>query len=452
MTRTKPAGEAGGHVSDGSGRIVVQNLSKNFGQVAAVQNLSFQVEPGSVTGFLGPNGSGKTTTLRMLLGLVTPTAGYATINGQPFHRLGNPGRIVGGVLEAQGFHPGRTARDHLRVYAAAMGVQDQRADEVLNLVGLGAAGNRAAGGFSLGMKQRLALATALLGDPQVLVLDEPANGLDPEGIAWLRTFLKAFAQSGRTVLISSHLLAEVEQTIDQVVIISRGQTMYYGMLDDLRKSQKSRVIVQCADPQKLAVALQEMKISEVAPTPDGKLAVAGATVQQVGDIASQAGVAVYGMQEERADLEQLFFALTSGQYSAPGQVAHGQLPPVPQGYQQQGYQQQPPQGYAPPPPAQTPPGGWQQQPQGTPPGGWQQPQQPQQQPYQQQGYQQQTPPGGWQQQPQHVQQPQPVQPPQAPQDWSQQSGPQPVQAPVAPPPPPPNDQNPNSGGPDGGNN
>jgi ABC-2 type transport system ATP-binding protein len=465
MARTKPAGEAGGHVSDGSGRIVVQNLSKNFGQVAAVQNLSFQVEPGSVTGFLGPNGSGKTTTLRMLLGLVTPTAGYATINGQPFHRLGNPGRIVGGVLEAQGFHPGRTARDHLRVYAAAMGVADQRADEVLNLVGLGQAGGRAAGGFSLGMKQRLALATALLGDPQVLVLDEPANGLDPEGIAWLRTFLKAFAQSGRTVLISSHLLAEVEQTIDQVVIISRGQTMYYGMLDDLRKSQKSRVIVQSADPQKLAVALQEMKIPEVVPTPDGKLAVVGATVQQVGDIASQAGVAVYGMQEERADLEQLFFALTSGQYSAPGQVPHGQLPGVPPGYQQQGYQQQPPQGYqqqppqgyqqqppqqgyAPPPPAQTPPGGWQQQPQqGTPPGGWQQ---PQQQPYQQQGYAPppaQTPPGGWQ--PQHVQQPQPVQPPQ---DWSQQSGPQPVQAPVAPPPPPPGDQNPNSGGPDGGSN
>jgi ABC-type multidrug transport system ATPase subunit len=234
-------------VQDGSGRIVVQNLTKHFGQVAAVQNLSFHVEPGSVTGFLGPNGSGKTTTLRMLLGLVRPTSGWATINGEPFNRLGNPARVVGGVLEAQGFHPGRTARDHLRVYAAAMGVHDQRADEVLNLVGLGAAGNRAAGGFSLGMKQRLALATALIGDPQVLVLDEPANGLDPEGIAWLRAFLKAFAQSGRTVLISSHLLAEVEQTIDQVVIISRGQTMYAGSLDELRKSQQSRVIVQPAD-------------------------------------------------------------------------------------------------------------------------------------------------------------------------------------------------------------
>jgi ABC-2 type transport system ATP-binding protein len=380
-------------VQDGSGRIVVQNLSKNFGQVAAVQNLSFQVEPGSVTGFLGPNGSGKTTTLRMLLGLVTPTAGFTTINGQPFNRLGNPGRVVGGVLEAQGFHPGRTARDHLRVYTAAMGIPDQRADEVLNLVGLGAAGERAAGGFSLGMKQRLALATALLGDPQVLVLDEPANGLDPEGIAWLRTFLKAFAKSGRTVLISSHLLAEVEQTIDQVVIISRGQTVYNGPLEELRKSQQSRVIVQPADPAKLATALQAAEISNVSPTPDGKLAVVGATVQQIGDVAAAAGVALYGVHEERADLEQLFFRLTSGQYAAPGV---GQMPPPgwgqpPQGYQ--GYQQQPPPGF--PPQASD---GFPQQPQS---GGF-----PQQQAYQQpsggfpqqQGYPQQ-PSGGFPQQP-----------------------------------------------------
>jgi ABC-2 type transport system ATP-binding protein len=389
-------------VQDGSGRIVVQNLTKHFGQVAAVQNLSFHVEPGSVTGFLGPNGSGKTTTLRMLLGLVQPTSGWSTINGQPFNRLGNPGRIVGGVLEAQGFHPGRTARDHLRVYGAAMGVPDQKADEVLNLVGLGGAGNRAAGGFSLGMKQRLALATALLGDPQVLVLDEPANGLDPEGIAWLRTFLKAFAQSGRTVLISSHLLAEVEQTIDQVVIISRGQTMYYGALEELRKSQQSRIVVQPADPQKLAIALQENKITNLSPTPDGKLAIVGATIQQVGDIAAQAGVALYGVHEEKADLEQLFFRLTSGQYQ--GQAPYGQPP----------QQQQPGWGY--------------QQP-GTPPQGYQQ------------GYQ--TPPAGYQQQQQYAPQQQYAQPqPQyAPQQqdpaWGQQpSGPMPVQQPPQDPPPP----------------
>jgi ABC-2 type transport system ATP-binding protein len=408
MARTKPAGEHGGHVQDGSGRIVVQNLTKHFGQVAAVQNLSFHVEPGSVTGFLGPNGSGKTTTLRMLLGLVRPTSGWATINGQSFDKLDNPGRIVGGVLEAQGFHPSRTARDHLRVYAAAMGVPDPRADEVLNLVGLAGAGERAAGGFSLGMKQRLALATALLGDPQVLVLDEPANGLDPEGIAWLRTFLKAFAQSGRTVLISSHLLAEVEQTIDQVVIISRGQTMYYGPLEELRNSQQTRVVVQPADPQKLAIALQEAKITNVTPTPDGKLAVVGATIQQVGDVAAREGIALYGVHEERADLEQMFFRLTSGQYS-------GQMPP-----------QSPGGGWGGPPPGGPPmggppvggppsggfaapaaaPGGYQQQPSGyqqvpgTPPGGYPQPTGAPgnfQEPGVPGGYQQHGAPGGYQQ-------------------------------------------------------
>jgi ABC-2 type transport system ATP-binding protein len=388
-------------VHDGSGRIVVQNLTKNFGQVAAVQNLSFQVEPGSVTGFLGPNGAGKTTTLRMILGLVTPTAGWSTINGQPFHQLDNPARVVGAVLEAQGFHPTRTARDHLRVYCAAMGVHEQRADEVLNLVGLGTAATRAAGGFSLGMKQRLALATALLGDPQVLVLDEPANGLDPEGIAWLRTFLKAYAASGRTVLISSHLLAEVEQTIDQVVIISHGQTMYYGQLDELRKSQQSRVIVQPADPAKLVGALQEAQITNVTPMPENRVAVVGATVQQIGDIAAKSGVALYGVHEERADLEQLFFRLTSGQYAAPsiqqpppgygGTPPGGYAQPVPQqGYPQQAYQQPGQQsGY------HTPPPGFQQQPpQGTPPGGWgPPPNQPNQ------------PSGGWGPPPPHQQQP-----------------------------------------------
>jgi ABC-2 type transport system ATP-binding protein len=405
---TARLGRQEGPVHDGSGRIVVQNLTKNFGQVAAVQNLSFQVEPGSVTGFLGPNGAGKTTTLRMLLGLVTPSAGHATINGQLFNQLENPARVVGAVLEAQGFHPTRTARDHLRVYCAAMGMPDQRADEMLNLVGLGSASGRAAGGFSLGMKQRLALATALLGDPQVLVLDEPANGLDPEGIAWLRTFLKAFASSGRTVLISSHLLAEVEQTIDQVVIISHGQTMYYGKLDELRRSQQSRVVVQPADPNKLVAALQEAQITNVTPMPEGRVAVVGATVQQIGDVAARAGVALYGVQEERADLEQLFFRLTSGQYAAPGtqlpppgqgQPQPGYAQPVgqqgyppnqypPQQYQQQGQQsgyQTPPQGYQPGYQQQgTPPGGWGPPPTGTPPGGWGPPPQQQQAPQQDQ--------------------------------------------------------------------
>jgi ABC-2 type transport system ATP-binding protein len=349
-------------VHDGSGRIVVQGLSKQFGPIIAVNNLSFSVEPGTVTGFLGPNGAGKTTTLRMLLGLVRPTSGTSTINGLPFDRLGNPGRVVGAVLEAQGFHPGRSARNHLRVYAAAMGVPDQRADQVLELVGLAEAGRRAAGGFSLGMKQRLALATALLGDPQVLVLDEPANGLDPEGIAWLRAFLQSFARTGRTVLISSHLLAEVEQTVDQVVIISRGQTVYYGSLDYLRQSQQSRVLVQAADPQALVAKLQEAGVNAVEPTPDGRLAITGVDRKTVADLAMAAGIALYDIQQENVDLEQLFFRLTSGQYAGqqPGYAGPppggGWGPPPgyaapPQGYAAPGYGT-PPQGYAPPVDAQ----------------------------------------------------------------------------------------------------
>ncbi|MFC0544168.1 ABC transporter ATP-binding protein [Kutzneria chonburiensis] len=363
---------------DGSGRIVVQGLSKQFGPITAVNNLSFTVEPGSVTGFLGPNGAGKTTTLRMLLGLVRPNAGTSTINGLPFDQLGNPARVVGAVLEAQGFHPGRTARNHLRVYAAAMGVPDQRVDQVLELVGLTEAGRRAAGGFSLGMKQRLALATALLGDPQVLVLDEPANGLDPEGIAWLRAFLQSFARTGRTVLISSHLLAEIEQTVDQVVIISRGQTVYYGSLDYLRQSQQSRVLVQAADPQALVAKLNEAGVNMVEQTPDGRLAITGVDRKTVADLAMAASIALYDIQQEIVDLEQLFFRLTQGQYTGQ-QAAYGAPPgygPPPGG----GYGP-PSQGYAAPPPgydpsqpysgpAQQPSGGYAAPPQATPPQGY----------------------------------------------------------------------------------
>jgi ABC-2 type transport system ATP-binding protein len=317
-----------GRMHDGSGLIAVQNLSKQFGSVTAVHNLSFTVSPGSVTGFLGPNGAGKTTTLRMLLGLVKPTSGTATINGRPFHQLGRPGRVVGAVLEAQGFHPARSARNHLRVYASAIGVPDAQADQVLGLVGLGTAADRKVGGFSLGMKQRLALATALLGDPQVLVLDEPANGLDPEGIAWLRTFLQSYARMGRTVLISSHLLAEVEQTVDQVVIISRGQTMFYGPLDQLRQSQQRRVLVQPSDLNALATALRAEGVQAIEQLPDGRLAVSGVDSRHVADCALKAGVSIYGIQEEQVDLERLFFQLTSGQYAGSA--------PAPYQQQQQG--------------------------------------------------------------------------------------------------------------------
>lgn len=299
-------------MDDGSGRITVHELTKRFGAVTAVSGLGFTVEPGGVTGFLGPNGSGKTTTLRAILGLVVPTSGATRINGVPFAELARPGRVVGAVLEAQGFHPGRSGRAHLRVAAAALGVPDRRVDEVLGLVGLADAAKRPVGGWSLGMQQRLALATALLGDPQVLVLDEPANGLDPEGIAWLREFLRGFARQGRTVLVSSHLLAEVEQGVDHLVVIDGGRCVYQGGLDQLRGAGRARVLVRCPDPVRLAQALAAAGIVEIDTLPDGRLGVGGVDAARVGDVALAAGVAVHGLVEERVDLERMFLQLVSG--------------------------------------------------------------------------------------------------------------------------------------------
>jgi ABC-2 type transport system ATP-binding protein len=300
-------------VDDGSGRVTVHDLTKRFGAVPAVSGLTFSVEPGRVTGFLGPNGSGKTTTLRMVLGLVTPTSGEARINGARYAELDAPGRVVGAVLEAQGFHPGRSGRAHLRVGAAALGVPDARVEEVLGLVGLADAAGRGVGGWSLGMKQRLALATALLGDPRVLILDEPANGLDPEGIAWLRAFLRGFARQGRTVLVSSHLLAEVEQGVDQLIVINAGRCVYQGGLDELRGGGEARVLVRCPDPVRLAGALAAAGFTEIDTLPDGRLAVGGADAVRVGDVALAAGVAVHGLVEERMDLERMFLQLVGGQ-------------------------------------------------------------------------------------------------------------------------------------------
>jgi ABC-2 type transport system ATP-binding protein len=220
-------------MGDDAGRIVVSGLTKRFGGVTAVDGLSFTAAPGSVTGFLGPNGAGKTTTLRMLAGLVAPDAGTATISGRSYAALASPGREAGVVLEAAGFHPARTGRDHLRVWCTACGYPLHRADDVLEITGLAAAGRRKVRGYSLGMRQRLALAAALLGDPAALILDEPANGLDPEGIAWLRGLLREYARSGRTVLYSSHVLPEVEQLAGQVVIISRGRLVRHGTLAEL---------------------------------------------------------------------------------------------------------------------------------------------------------------------------------------------------------------------------
>ena len=208
-------------------------LTKRFGDLTAVNDLSFELEAGSVTGFLGPNGAGKTTTLRMLLGLARPTRGQALVFGRPFTELEQPAARVGAVLEASDLHPGRTGRDHLRVLARAAGVPQSRVDEVLALVDLTGAAERRAGGYSLGMRQRLGLAAALLGAPELLVLDEPANGLDPEGVRWLRDSLRAFAMQGGTVLVSSHHLAEVAQTVDRVMIIDRGRLVAESTLEEL---------------------------------------------------------------------------------------------------------------------------------------------------------------------------------------------------------------------------
>ena len=321
-------GRNNGVVTEGAGRLAVRELGKRFGPVAAVQGLSFDVEPGQVTGFLGPNGSGKTTTLRMLLGLVRPTAGTARVDGVPYAALRRPATVLGAVLEARGFHPARTARRHLLACTAAIGVPDAAVERALQTVGLAGVADHPVGRYSLGMRQRLAIAVALLGDPRALVLDEPGNGLDPEGIAWLRTFLREFAGQGRSVLVSSHLLAEMEQTADRLVVINRGRCVYQGGLAELRSSAGPRVLVRCAAPARLADALARTGLTEIDSLPDGRLGVAGADPVRVGDTALAAGVAVYGMELERVDLEQLFFRLTAEQQREGGGPGMGDSVPA----------------------------------------------------------------------------------------------------------------------------
>ena len=301
-------------------RVEVHGLSKSFGAVRAVDDLSFTVEPGSITGFLGPNGAGKTTTLRMALGLERPDAGTATFDGVPYPDLPAPVRTVGAVLETA-FHPARSGRNHLRVYCRAAGLPVSRADEVLALVGLGDAGRRRAGGYSLGMRQRLALATALLGDPAVLVLDEPANGLDPEGIQWLRGFLRHMAHTeGRTVLVSSHLLAEMEQTADRVVIVGAGRLVREGSITELRSGAQGSgaVVVRSPEAGRLAEVLGAAGFT-VAPSEDGRVSVTGTTPDAVGAQAFRAGVELHELRAETSGLEELYFRLTAGQeqYAAP---------------------------------------------------------------------------------------------------------------------------------------
>ena len=295
--------------------IEVESLTKRFRKTVAVDDLSFKIREGAITGFLGPNGAGKTTTLRVILGLVHPTAGKATVMGRLYRQLESPTQQVGAVLEASDFHPGRSGRNHLRVLAAATGIPRSRVEEVLEVVDLQGPAGRRAGGYSLGMRQRLSLAGALLGDPRILVLDEPANGLDPQGIRWLREFLRSLAAEGRTIFISSHVLAEVEQIVDEVVIIHRGKFVVQATTAELVARAAGGIRARSPQADQLRAALEQAGV-KVASSEGDLLTLADATTAQVGEIAAAKGIVLHELVAESSSLEQAFLDLTS-QEEAP---------------------------------------------------------------------------------------------------------------------------------------
>lgn len=299
--------------------VAVTGLTKRFGAVTAVDGLTFQVHPGRVTGFLGPNGAGKTTTMRIILGLVRPTAGSVTIGGRPYAALPSPARLVGAGLDGASFHPGRSGRDHLRLLCAGAGVPRSRVAELLRLVGLDEAGHRRVRGYSLGMRQRLTLAGALIGDPRVLLLDEPANGLDPEGIAWLRGFLRALAAEGRTVLVSSHVLSEVQQTADDVVVIAGGRLAYSGPIDRLRAADGS--LVDSPERERLTETLSARGWT-VLPRGDA-LHVEGPVPAEVGAAAHAAGLPLSLLAPAGESVEQAYLRLVAAPDRATGAAATG---------------------------------------------------------------------------------------------------------------------------------
>jgi ABC-2 type transport system ATP-binding protein len=290
--------------------IEVDHLTKRFRKTVAVDDLSFKVREGAITGFLGPNGAGKTTTLRIILGLLRPTAGRATVRGRLYRELADPPRQVGAVLEASSFHPGRSGRNHLRVVAAAAGIERVRVDEVLALVQLTEDGGRRVGGYSLGMRQRLSLAAALLGDPNVLVLDEPANGLDPQGIRWLRELLRSLADEGRTILISSHVLAEIEQIADEVVIIHRGRFVEHATTAELAARIAGGIRVRSPQPDRLRALLGEAGL-EVTSTERDLILVGGGTTERIGELAAANGIVLHELAAEKSTLEEAFLELTA---------------------------------------------------------------------------------------------------------------------------------------------
>ena len=287
----------------------VRGLTKRFGQTTAVEDLTFAIPQGRITGFLGPNGAGKTTTLRILLGLVRQSAGQALVNGVPYRGLEEPARSVGAVLEASSYHPTRSGRNHLRVLAAASGLPEARVDEVLEEVELGAVARRPVESYSLGMRQRLSVAAALLGTPTLLVLDEPANGLDPEGIRWLRDFLRGFASRGGTVFISSHVLAEIAQLADEVVIIHRARLVAHEPLESLTARTAGGALARSPQADRLRDELARHGIEATRSGSDGLLAQAPA--ERIGEIAAATGVVLHELRGESASLEEVFLELTA---------------------------------------------------------------------------------------------------------------------------------------------
>ncbi|WP_414167933.1 ABC transporter ATP-binding protein [Streptoverticillium reticulum] len=314
-------------------------LTKRYGAKTAVHNLSFQVRPGAVTGFLGPNGSGKSTTMRMILGLDMPTSGRVTIGGHPYHQLPNAPRQVGALLDAKAVHGGRSARLHLLSLAQLAGIPARRVDEVLGVVGLQDVARKRSKGFSLGMGQRLGIAAALLGDPAVLLFDEPVNGLDPEGILWVRNLMKRLAAEGRTVFVSSHLMSEMALTADHLIVIGRGQLLAdMSVKDFISANSADFARVRAPEPEsrdKLTAALVEAG-AQVLPEPDGALRVTGLTLPRISDIAHGADIRLWELSPHQASLEEAYMRMTQSavDYRSTADQRHGfQAPPAPYGAQ-----------------------------------------------------------------------------------------------------------------------
>jgi ABC-2 type transport system ATP-binding protein len=290
--------------------ITLSHLTKRYDDKVALDDLSFEIKPGVITGFLGPNGSGKSTTMRIIMGLDHPTGGSATINGKAYRDLASPLHEVGALLDAKAVNPGRTARNHLRTLALSNGISTQRVDQVLDFVGLTDVANKRAGDFSLGMSQRLGIAGALLGNPGILLFDEPVNGLDPEGVRWIRDFFRTLADEGRTVFVSSHLMSEMAVTADQIVVIGRGKFITQGSVDDLTKNAAGSVLVRSANNVALQAALQGQH-ANIELLNDDSLKVANVDTKTIGDIALANSIALYELTPQRASLEDVFMDLTA---------------------------------------------------------------------------------------------------------------------------------------------